>query len=35
MTPEQEQAYLVNEIKALEDELKAARDRREELSKKK
>ena len=31
MTPEQEQTYLDNEIKALEDELKAARDRRGEF----
>lgn len=34
MTPEQEQTYLDNEIKALEDDLKAARERRGELSKK-
>ena len=34
LTPEQEQTYLDNEIKALEDELKSARERSEELSKK-
>jgi hypothetical protein len=34
MTPEQEQSYLDNEIKALENELDAARKRSEELSNK-
>ena len=35
LTPEQEQTYLDNEINALEEELKAARERQGELSKKK